>query len=812
MTPLSIFVAVLSATVGSTDVHAQRTNGSPPASTKSDPGAPSLPEQSQVPSPPAIGPGASQDPTTSNADIVVSAERPRGSVASDIPPELTFKQLDIRAYGANDIQELLQTLGPQVRSSRGRQDDGPVVLINGKRVSSQAEVDRIPTEAIERMEVFSEELALRYGFRADQKVVNVVLFSRFDSRLAQATYSTPTEGGRAMPGFVANYLRTRGDTRFSFDGDYRRSGALLESERDIRQISGMDELGRFRTLLPETERLTLSGTVSGEVLKDVASSFNGRREASRSESRLGLGIAGPLIGKTRTRVTHMGSVFSGRAGRWSWNLTGNYDRTAIETLVDTNRTDGERNEAASVNRLLDTALVIGGPLLSLPAGTVSASVRGGLDFRDFSSTSVVDGTAQELTLSRDQSSVQANLDIPIARRKASGSHWVGDLSAYANLEIEQLSDFGTLRTFGYGFNWSPSAAINIVGSATNEEGAPTVEQLGAPTVVTPNVRVFDFRRGETVDVTRVFGGNPALKSDDRRALSLGVYLKPFARTDVTFSIDYTNTRIDNPIAAFPITVPAVETAFPERFTRNADGRLARIDSAPLNFARSEQEQIRLGLNFTRPLGSIPEALRNTRVRFARNEAEAQNNLPPGARITRLEPGSPAARQAENLTSRLFVSLYYTLRLEDSISLVKGGPILDLLNGGAVDFRGGRPRHEVELQAGVFKRGLGARLTANWQSGTSISQQGTGSGIDGTSLNFASLGTLDVNLFANLADRFGGSNAPDWLKKTRLTFSVLNVFNERQIVRDARGVTPINYQPANLNPLGRLVSVSLRKMF
>ena len=116
-------------------------------------------------------------------DIVVSAKRPRGSVISDIPPERTLRADDIRAYGANDIQELLQTLGPQVRSERGREDKGPVVLLNGKRVSSLAEIAKIPTEAIERMDVLPEEVALAYGYPADQKVVNVVVFERFTSKV-----------------------------------------------------------------------------------------------------------------------------------------------------------------------------------------------------------------------------------------------------------------------------------------------------------------------------------------------------------------------------------------------------------------------------------------------------------------------------------------------------------------------------------------------------------------------------------------------------------------------------------------------------
>jgi hypothetical protein len=560
-------------------------------------------------------------------EIVVSAQRPRGSVLSNIPAERTFRQDDIRAYGANDIQELLQTLGSQVRSERGREDRGPVVLLNGKRVSSFAEIAKIPSEAIERMEVLPEEVALAYGYPADQKVVNVVVFERFSSRIGQLTFAAPTEGGRDAPGAAANYLLIKGNTRLNFNGEYSRSETLLESERDVAQVAGSPDLGRFRTLLPGTERFALNGTVSGDVIENVSSTLNGSLEASRSKSLFGLGAAGPLKGDTDMRLAHLGTTLGGRLGSWQWTFTGNYDRATIDTVVDTGNAGGSRNEAKSINSVANADLVVSGQPFKLPAGPVSTSVRGGIDRRDFTSRSVVGGTEQRSELSRNRGAIQANVDVPVARRRKEGTSWLGDLSVNANLALEQLSGFGTLRTFGYGFNWSPVPSVNLSASVTHEGGAPTVEQLGGPTVVTPNVRTFDLTRRETVEVTRTFGGNPDLRSDDRRVISVGLNAKPFTQTDLTISAEYLNTRIDHPIAAFPIATPALEAAFLERFTRGADDRLLRIDARPLNFERSDQEQVRFGLNFTQPLGHVPPELRNARVIHAQNEADVQRRFP-----------------------------------------------------------------------------------------------------------------------------------------------------------------------------------------
>ncbi|HEX8483403.1 MAG TPA: TonB-dependent receptor [Allosphingosinicella sp.] len=747
-------------------------------------------------------------------EIVVTGQRPRGSVIGDIPPAQTLSPLDIRAYGASTIGELLQTLGSQVSSDRGRTDNGPIVLLNGKRVSSFAEISRIPTEAIERMEVFPEEVALKYGYRADQKVVNIVTYERFSSQVGQMNYAVPTDGGRDTIGLNANFLHISGDTRINLDADYSRSGSLLESERGVRQVAPAPAPGpgRLRTLLPEARRLALNAAVSGQWLSGVSSTLNGRFEASESEDLLGLTLGGALKRDIDTRAAHLGTAHGGLVGKWLWSLTGNYDRTSISALTAADDAPRAIDEARSVNALVDADLLVSGTLLNLPAGPVTTSLRAGGEIRDFNSRSLRGGGEQSVELSRDTIGAQVNLDLPIASRNKKRLTLLGDLSANVNLALETFSDFGTLRTLGYGVAWSPVAGLNIIASATNEEGAPAMEQLGAPLVATPNVRTFDFARREAVDVTQVFGGNSGLRSDDRHVFKLGLNAKPLAKTDLTISVDYIRARTEDPIVTFPIATPEIEAAFPERFERGADGRLLRIDSRPLNLERSDQKQLRWGVNFTRPLGKVPAHMRNSRSRVVAAGADLQSALPPGAIIIKSEPGSAAARAAENISSRLTLSLYHKLTLVDEILVREGGPVLDLLNGSAADNRGGRPRHELEFQAIVFRRGIGARMQVTWQSATTVRGLSAGPTDGSADLSFSNPVLLSINLFANLEDHFGGEQAPDWLKRARISVGIQNVFGTRPQVRDAAGSIPLSYQPAYLDPLGRVLTFSLRKVF
>ncbi len=151
----------------------------------------------QVPAsgPEPAAPGALQ-PGDEADTIVVNGLRQRGKVLGDIPPEVTLDAQDIRAIGASSIAELLQELAPQTRSARGRGGGMPIVLIGGKRVSGFAEIRNIPPEAIARVEILPEEVALKYGYRADQRVVNFVLRDRFRAVTGDVDLGGPVQGGR----------------------------------------------------------------------------------------------------------------------------------------------------------------------------------------------------------------------------------------------------------------------------------------------------------------------------------------------------------------------------------------------------------------------------------------------------------------------------------------------------------------------------------------------------------------------------------------------------------------------------------------
>ncbi|MCH7861508.1 MAG: hypothetical protein IH998_07425, partial [Proteobacteria bacterium] len=111
---------------------------------------------------PAAAQDQGPDETGDEGTIVVNGVLP-GAVKTDVKPEVQLNPADIRAYGASNVSELITALQAQLGSSSGRGDEQPVILISGRR-SSMNEVRDLPTEAIDRIDILPEEVALQYGY------------------------------------------------------------------------------------------------------------------------------------------------------------------------------------------------------------------------------------------------------------------------------------------------------------------------------------------------------------------------------------------------------------------------------------------------------------------------------------------------------------------------------------------------------------------------------------------------------------------------------------------------------------------------
>jgi iron complex outermembrane recepter protein len=757
------------------------------------------------------------DTERNRPEIVVTAPRISGSAVDDIAPEITINENEIEGYGASTLADLLAALAPQTQSGRGRGGGAPVILVNGRRVSSFAEIRDLPSEAILRVEVLPEEAALRYGFSADQRVTNFILRPGFAAITFEGDYGLSTAGGRAETEFGSTFTKIGEKGRINLNAEYNGGTGLNEDERNIDR--GALNPGRFRTLLPRSDELTLGATVNRTITDTVGLTLNGRYDYADRTSQFGVaslgagGLIDPLDRDATTRTLRGGLTLDGPIGRWQWSLTGNVDRARLKTLTD--RPSGGRDSATSTATSGDAIYTLSGALLEVPAGKVQATLRGGFDARTFVSQSVRSGVTRNARFGRDEANVRASIDIPLADKARGVASVLGELSVNFNAGYRELDDFGGLTAYGFGLNWTPVKGISLLAGITTEEAAPSIQQLGEPLLVTPGVPVFDFRTQASVIIDRISGGNPALRAEQRRDVKIGLNYQISQTPQFSLSSNFFRNRSSGTVASFPALTPELERAFPERFLRSANGQLLSIDTRPINYDATRSDILRTGFNLFRQFKAPP------RSEGAADRPAGAGARPGGARPDAGQRGGGGSRGGGPGRGGGFggpggpggiqLGLYYTYRFTDEISISPSLPALDLLDGSAVGGNGGSSRHAVELESGVFKNGLGLRLTGNYISGSTVK----GSLIPGSSdgdLRFSDLLTLNARFFINFDSRKSLIKRVPLLKGTRLAVRIDNLTNAIRDVRDTNGMVPFSFLPGFVDPRGRFVEVSLRKIF
>jgi len=820
--------------------------------------SPAFARQTPPPAPPTPAPASQQaSPTTAEQDttaaqavdedmgdeeeIVVQGQRARGSVVGDIPPENILDSRDVRATGATSITDLLDALAPQIGSSQGRGGEQPVLLLNGQRISSFREMRDIPTEAIERVEILPEEVALKYGYRADQKVVNIVLRQRFRSTTAQVTGTVPTQGGEVASAADLTQFSIEKNGRTTLNAHVEGNSLLTEDERNIcltqdRPCPKLDQAHELaaRSLVPSKRDIRAGGVFNRTVFGDVSGTLNTEVEHTDSRALIGLDdtLISALARNTSTDTAHAGVTLNGAKRDWRWTFTGNGDFARDITRTDT---DDGRERARETTASADMKATANGNLFTLPAGKASSTITLAGSTTHLNSLSRSGGSK---SLSRTLGEAAINIDLPISRRNRDFSA-LGNLTVNGNAEVDQLSDFGTLTTIGAGANWSPVDRLNFITSWTREEGPPTVNQLGDPVIDTPGTRIFDFTTGQTVLADVITGGNSNLKADRRNVLKLGANWQPFEKTDLRLRGEYVHQTIARPIASLTVT-PTIEQAFPGRFVRDDSGQLISADFTPVNFESSERDSLRVGFDFSKPLKShrpSQAVLDQMRAQFRRDfgsggpaRTPPANGGQSGSTTSGTAPTEGASSQSGpgggfggfgrggrgggggggrfggGNRGRITFSLTDTITFVDKVKIGPGLPVVDYLHGDAQGQSGGTSRHQVQAQAGYFNNGLGARLSGNWRSGTRVDT------LTGDNLRFSPLATFDLRLFANPGDIPEIAVKHPWFRGTQVQLKVDNVFNSRPKVHDAFGAVPLSFQPDLLDPLGRTIMISFRKLF
>lgn len=594
---------------------------------------------------------------------------------------------------------------------------------------------------------------------------------------------------------------------------------------------------RFRDLTPDTHTLSLGGSVFRPIGDHLSINTAISGDFTQSEQQRGVDntrfdigagnpfspfandvtyfrSAGPLIRDREVRDIDASASLFGDYARLRWEVSAGYAH--IKDVADTDRSlsellspniqdridagDADLNPfgplgllgVAATERTTDTLTLksrLNAQVYTLPAGPVTLAA--GLEFAqtDLSSLSDFNGETINTDLPRTETEARATLNIPLTG--SGGRRAAGRTRLRLSGSVDSVEDFGTLKSYGAGLNWNVTDKLELQASSDIRERAPSLTQLGNPTLIDPNVRVTDFETGDSVFINRLTGGNPDLKAETRRDIQITAKYR--VSREFQMSSRYRARRTDNDLSAFPFLTPQVAQAFPDRLTRDEDGNLTDLDARPVNAFRSQVDFLRSGLNW-----------RKRFPRTAGSDAKPQT-----------ETESRGSRRRRGPSDSVSVSLYHTWRLTEDFQLQEDGEAFDLLGGSALRRQGGEAEHEVQLRLSGRVKNYGGRFTLNQETGSTINIDSLGASQGrGGDLTFDPLTTADLRLYYDLGRRANGRPVPRGSLKSglRLSFDINNIGDSKQSVSNTIGQTPFGYEGDALDPQGRTVMFSLRKIF
>ena len=589
--------------------------------------------------------------------------------------------------------------------------------------------------------------------------------------------------------------------------------------------AAVTDLGQFRTLRPATRNYEFNGTFATPLASWLSGTATVRVNRNTTDSQRGLpsalfilpatnpaspfsrdvGLAyygaDPLRYSARTTAGEGNVTLNATWGSWSGNFNARHSESRTVSSSDRQTSFGfiplgdnvdpftadltpligigsGRTSSHSFTTLGD--LSVTGPLLALPAGPVQSTLEGTLGWDGLRGESNYSAFGNQ-NVHRNQQSIRAALDIPLTARGGFGGA-IGNLTADAEYSLFHYSSAGSVDNRTFGATWEPHPVLRLhVEYQENQQPAP-IEILGDPIIVTNGVRMFDPLTGETVDVTQITGGNPDLLPQKTSVRRVNALLRLLPSWNLQLNAEYTDTDRRNFVSSLPEASAAVTLAFPDRYVRDSNGVLTSVDLRPVNFDSDREKRLRWGISMNKRLAGAPVA-----------------NAGSGQR-------SGSAVGARRPPTYFQLTANHTMVFSDEIRIRPGLGSVDLLNGGAIGIGGGRLRHQVDATAALNSGGTGARIGVTWRSRSTLESR---IGAITDTLDFSPMLLINARAFTDLKRFLPQSK---WAKGFRVSLDVVNATNNRQSVRDSLAHTPLQYQPAYRDALGRTIEIELRKVF
>jgi iron complex outermembrane receptor protein len=335
-----------------------------------------------------VGPGESvsrdfqlaREPLALEEIAVVGTRAAERTVTEASVPVDVLTAAEIRQTGRTETAQIIQALAPSFNFPRATISDGTdhtrpatlrglapdqvLVLVNGKRRHTSAlinvngsigrgsgmvDLNAIPANAIERIEILRDGAAAQYGSDAIAGVINVILKEGAPNELTTTAGQTVESDGEVIQGGanyalalggngvlqIAGEYRNRGFTNRSapdlrpqyFAGDPRNSDPTLNGQINHRQgDADTEDGGLFLNLAkPVAEAAEVYAFGGGTIRSGESAGFFRRALDDRTVRAIYPNGFLPIIGTKISDFSGVAGVRGDRAG-WRWDLSADYGR------------------------------------------------------------------------------------------------------------------------------------------------------------------------------------------------------------------------------------------------------------------------------------------------------------------------------------------------------------------------------------------------------------------------------------------------------------------------------------------------------
>ncbi len=692
-------------------------------------------------------PSGADVPAVVIEDVEVLGRRGRAL----LDPEVELDGAAIDALGVYDIGEVIRRMTDDYGLG-----DAPMIVVNGRRMADPGVFSGFPPDALVRFEILPAGAGAVYGATdPSRRVVNIVLQRRFHSRDGRASLRRPTAGGLTNAAVDLRQSSILDARTRQFGVQATVDTALRVDERNLDR--GNAPGAGAVTLRSPAESVAANLTQTGEI-GDWAVSLNASARAGETRA-VSLSNGEPVESRRRSRGLTTTAGLNGDVAGWSVQaaLTGGLSWNDQSGLSPSDT----RRQAVSAS--------LGGArtLVDLPAGPMSVSLSARASRSHSTSERPMDSRSAT-SLTRD---LNADVSIPLLRRSPEDKGLAeapGDLSLTFGLGI---SETGAGRGDGLNtsLSWAPLSKLRLNASWSTATQSLADSQRYDPEYYGEPILVFDFLKGEAVEVLPRLGGNPDLRQPADERLSLSASAGPFTAWALQGGVNYQRSEAIDGIGVLPDPTPEVEAAFPERFQRDAEGRLTGIDQRPINLASVVTEGLTTNIGAVFRLGATGAGRR---------------------------PGL------------LRVTVNHTWQLTNATTVSDRLARLDRLVGDG----GGVPVHQIGLGVDMRQGRWGVNATARWRSGYRSRRDIGRDGPD--DLRTGALSAMDLRLSyqfeRNIPARGqgGGRRGVGLLAE----LEIANLFDARPGARFADGRTVPGYGRDDRDPVGRTVLLSLKRRF